>query len=277
MTRRVQPRLDLILQLQPVAQRLRVDTKALRTNIRIQTTSDHNIPVLAEALADGAFSLAGGMSMLGYQGADIHDAPTVRLMRTTGATIVQRDTRVDEPRVPHAREFGGQAGQMLAPLHYLGQFCGFIAVHGDGEPRDWSDDDQKFLGEAVVELEEVLKGAVWFDRPDPTPMKHLLLILSDSEGESDGEHRPWYAADYLTESLKAPGWTFGRPFVLGQSQPSGHLPSQSHLTLCEVSTADPGEALATLEARIAEIAPSGSMAPSDIVALFTPTSERIEP
>jgi GAF domain-containing protein len=144
MARRLQPRMDLLLELQKVAERLRIETQAMRTNIRVQTTNDHNYPVLAEALADGAFSLTGGMSMLGYQGDDIHNAPTVALMRSTGATIIQADTRVDPPLVPVAREFGGHAGQMLAPLRHEGEFCGFIAVHGDGEPRTWSEDDQKY-------------------------------------------------------------------------------------------------------------------------------------
>ncbi|WP_406349311.1 GAF domain-containing protein [Streptomyces sp. NBC_00144] len=166
MTPRLQPRLDLILPLQEIAERLRVETNAMRTNIRVQTTNDHNYPVLAEGLEEGAFSLTGGMSMLGYQGDDIHDAPTVALMRTTGTTIVQTDTKVDPPLVPIAREFGGQAGQMLAPLRYGGGFCGFIAVHGHGEPRVWSEGDQKQLAAAVAEVESLLAQAAWFDLPD---------------------------------------------------------------------------------------------------------------
>lgn len=163
MANRLQPRLDTILQLQEVAQRLLAETRGLRTNIRIQTTNDQNYPTLAEALDDGAFSLTGGMSMLGYQGDDIHNAPTVRLMRTTGTTIVQRDTRIDPPVVPAAREFGGQAGQMLAPVTYEDEFCGFIAVHGHEAPRDWTENDQRFLHEAVNDVEKILSQAVWFD------------------------------------------------------------------------------------------------------------------
>lgn len=276
MPRRLQPRMDLILELQKVAERLRGETRAMRTNIRVQTTNDHNYPVLAEALADGAFSLTGGMSMLGYQGGDIHHAPTVALMRSTGSTIIQTDTRVDPPLVPIAREFGGQAGQMLAPLHYKGEFCGFIAVHGDGEPRTWSEDDQKHLHVAVADVDALLADAFWFDRPEPTPLRHLLLVLSDPVEGREDEYNEWYSGQHLEETLQTPGWSAARRFVLADDQLSEHLPEHRYLALYEISADDPAEALAALRARSDAITPSEAISPDDIVAVFTPITDRIE-
>lgn len=277
MSLRVQPRLDLILPLQKVAEQLLVDARAMRTNVRIQTTSDHNFPVLAEALADGAFSLTGGMSMLGYQGADIHDAPTVTLMRTTGATIVQNDTRVDPPLVPIAREFAGQAGQMLAPLRYQDEFCGFIAVHGDGEPRHWSDSDQEALKSAVVEVEAILSDAHWFERPDPEPTRHVVLVLSDPVEGREQEYNEWYSGLHIDETLETPGWTAARRFELAKDQLSENLPKQRYLALYELSTEDAGVAIEDLRTRSSGFTPSDAISSDDVVGVFTPITERIEP
>lgn len=164
---RVQPRIDLIYALQPIAERLLAGTDAQRVNIRVAATGDPHYPVLGEALADGVFSLAGGMSQLGFQGEDIHRQVTVTLMRETGQSIVQRDTSVDPPLVPHAKAFGSHVCQMLTPLHHDGAFVGFMAVHGSGEPRTWSSDDQAALQKARVETEAVLDRALWFHVPWP--------------------------------------------------------------------------------------------------------------
>jgi hypothetical protein len=273
---RLQPRLDLTLSLQQIAERLLAETLSTRTNIRVQTTNDRNYPVLAEALADGAFSLTGGMSMLGYQGADIHDAPTVTLMRTTGATIIQRDTRVDPPLVPIAREFGGQVGQMLAPLRHQGQFCGFIAVHGDAEPRAWTERDQRFLHTAVADVEALLAGAFWFERPDHAPLKHLLMVLSSPVEGREQEYNEWYSGQHIAQTLETPGWAAARRFVLADDQISEHLPRHRYLALYEISASDLQEALAALRSRSRDITPSGAISPDDVVAVFTPITERIE-
>jgi GAF domain-containing protein len=164
---RVQPRIDLIFVLQKVAEELFAATKPLRVTVRVATTGDPHYPVLGEVLAGGAFSLSGGMSQLGYQGLDIHRQVTVTLMRETGQMIVQRDTAVDPPVVPHAREFGGQAGQMLIPLHHDGAFAGFIAVHSAAEVRDWSPQDIAALQRARRQAEQELARAPWFEVPWP--------------------------------------------------------------------------------------------------------------
>ena len=164
---RVQPRIDLILALQEVAEELFAATQPLRVTVRVATTGDPHYPVLGEVLADGAFSLSGGMSQLGYQGENIHRQVTVTLMRETGQMIVQRDTAVDPPVVPHARQFGGQAGQMLIPLHHDRAFIGFIAVHGSAEVRDWSPQDIAALERARDRAEEELMRAPWFEVPWP--------------------------------------------------------------------------------------------------------------
>ncbi|HWI71652.1 MAG TPA: GAF domain-containing protein [Baekduia sp.] len=164
---RVQPRIDLILALQHVAEELFAAAKPLRVTVRVATTENPHYPVLGEVLEGDAFSLSGGMSQLGYQGEDIHRQATVTLMRETGKTIVQRDTAVDPPVVPHAREFGGQAGQMLIPLRHAGAFVGFIAVHSSGEVRDWSSEDIAALERARDRAEEQLARAPWFEVPWP--------------------------------------------------------------------------------------------------------------
>lgn len=164
---RVQPRIDLILALQQVSDDLFDATEPLRVTVRVATTSDPHYPVLGESLAPGATSLSGGISQLGFQGSDIHRQVTVTLMRETGQSIVQRDTAVDPPLVPHARQFGGQAGQMLIPLHRDAAFVGFIAVHGDAEVRDWTPHDVAALEQARTRAERELAAAPWFEVPWP--------------------------------------------------------------------------------------------------------------
>lgn len=164
---RVQPRLDLIMDLQEASDELFASTNAQRVTVRVAATSDPHYPVLGESLAEGVFSLAGGMSKMGYQGGDIHRQATVTLMRQTGQTIVQRDATVDPPIVKHARTFGGQVGQMLIPLHHDHAFVGFIAVHGGGEYRDWSPADIKALESARDRVEATLDRAPWFEVPWP--------------------------------------------------------------------------------------------------------------
>jgi len=164
---RVQPRIDLIYSLQPIAEALREACDAQRVTIRVATTGDPHYPVLGEALVEGAFSLSGGMSQLGFQGEDIHRQVTVTLMRESGQTIVQADTTADPPVVPHAKAFGGHACQMLIPLHHDGTFVGFVAVHGFDEPREWSSDDLAALERAREEAETALERAPWFEVPWP--------------------------------------------------------------------------------------------------------------
>lgn len=164
---RVQPRIDLIFTFQHIAEQLFEATYPLRVNVRVATTSDPHYPVLGEALAPGAASLSGGISQLGFQGSDIHRQVTVTLMRESGQSIIQRDTNVDPPLVPHARRFGGQAGQMLTPLHHNGTFVGFLAVHSDAEVREWTSQDVAALQHARDEAERVLASAPWFEVPWP--------------------------------------------------------------------------------------------------------------
>jgi len=168
---RVQPRIELILALQEIAEELFEATAAQRVNVRVATTENPHFPVLGEALAEGTTSLTGGVFPgIGYQGADIHRQATVTLMRETGGMIVQRDTEVDPPVVPHARKFAGQAGQMLIPLAHEGVFSGFIAVHGGAEVRDWSPEDIAALESARDRAEKVLDGFDWYEVPWPFEM-----------------------------------------------------------------------------------------------------------
>lgn len=276
MSLRVQPRIDVVRQLQAVSDRLFDQTRAMRVNVRIQTTSDSNYPVLAESLATGAFSLTGGMSMLGFQGGDIHNAPTVRQMRQTGEPIVQRDTRVDPPLVPIAREFGGQAGQVLCPVTHDGEFCGFVAVHGNSEPREWSDADVSAVKAACSEIAAILDDAPWFDvEPQQPKLKHLLAVLSDPVEGKEAEYNHWYSGQHLAETLATPGWAAAQRFVLAEAQLSDHLPKQRYLALYEVENGDLQQAIDALSARKGDIASSDAISPDDVVALYTPISDRM--
>lgn len=161
---RVQPRIDLIFALQEVAQELFDATSAHRVNVRVATTENPHYPVLGEVLAEGTTSLTGGVFPgTGYQGGDIHRQATVTMLRETGQTIVQRDTAVDPPVIPHARKFAGQAGQMLIPLHHDGAFSGFVAVHGGPEIRDWTPQDIAALEHARDRAEAILDEAPWYE------------------------------------------------------------------------------------------------------------------
>jgi hypothetical protein len=273
---RVQPRIDVVQQLQAISDRLSAQTRAMRVNVRIKTTSNSDYPVLAETLAPGAFSLTGGMSLLGFQGGDIHNAPTVRQMRRTGEPIVQRDTRVDRPLVPIAREFGGQAGQVLCPVTHDGEFCGFVAVHGDSEPREWSDADVEAVKAACLAIEAVLDDAPWFDvEPQQPHLKHLLAVLSDPAEGREEEYNRWYSGQHIEETLATPGWAAAQRFVLADAQISENLPQQRYLALYEVENDDLQQAIDALSARKDQIAASDAISPVDVVAFYTPISDRM--
>lgn len=273
---RIQPRIDVVQRLQAVSDRLFAQTRAMRVNVRIKTTSNSDYPVLAETLAPGAFSLTGGMSLLGFQGGDIHNAPTVRQMRRTGEPIVQRDTRVDPPLVPIAREFGGQAGQVLCPVTHDGEFCGFVAVHGNSEPREWADADVQAVKAACLEIEAILDDAPWYDvEPQQPQLKHLLAVLSDPVEGKESEYNHWYSGQHIAETLATPGWAAAQRFVLADAQISENLPQQRYLALYEVEHEDLQQAIDALSARKDEIAASDAISTEDVVAFYTPISDRM--
>jgi hypothetical protein len=151
-----------------------------------------------------------------------------------------------------------------------------VAVHGNGEPREWSDADVLAVKAACSEIEAILDAAPWFDvEPQQPKVKHLLAVLSDPVEGKEEEYNHWYSGQHLAETLATPGWAAAQRFVLAHAQLSDHLPQQRYLALYEIENDDPQQAIDALSARKGEIASSNAISPDDVVALYTAISDRM--
>jgi GAF domain-containing protein len=166
MAQYVQPRIELIKGLQAIAEDLYAKTNPFRVTIRVQTTNDHDLPVLAEVNSATALSLAGGMSAgpngQGYKQYDIHAADTVVQISADLQLIVQNDTSIDPPKLPNSVDYGSVRAQLLTALQREGKFIGLVSVHQD-QPRQWSDDDIRVTLETTAAAQQEIDKATWFD------------------------------------------------------------------------------------------------------------------
>ena len=157
-----QPRPELIKDLQAISEDLFDATKPARVTIRIDTTNDPDYPVLGEARAPGVSSLTGGMSQVGYKPMDIHQTSTLIFIRDRRKMLVQRDVRVDPPRIPELLDYYGCLSQMLTPVEWKRRFVGIVSVHNI-EQRDWTEQDKAAIKDATLRVERELEQATWFD------------------------------------------------------------------------------------------------------------------
>src|SRR5262249_39774943 len=102
-----------------------------------------DFPVAAEALSDGAKSIAPATSVPQWT------APTVRWLDRERRLLVQDDLADADPAPPQALiDAYGVCAQMLAPIERDGRLVGWISVHYAPSPRRWSPDDVAALEQA---------------------------------------------------------------------------------------------------------------------------------
>lgn len=146
----------------------------------------------------------------------------------------------------------------------------------DARARLWSEADLHYLEGAMTRIEEMLSRG----RPPaptlPQATRHLLLVLSDPEDGREDEFNEWYSGVHIEETLRAPGWLAAQRFVRSDSQLSERIPHQRYLALYEFEGANPDEALDALTQGSASMTHSTAISPDDIVAVFTPITNRIE-
>jgi len=122
---------------------------ASRTTLRLDDAGygfDIN-DVAAEALAPGEKSLRGQTSI------NQRAAETAQWVEKNRRLLVQDDLSQGEPRAPKALlELYGVTAQMLAPIERDGRLDGWISVHEARGTREWNEQDQAALREAVTKV-----------------------------------------------------------------------------------------------------------------------------
>lgn len=146
----------------------------------------------------------------------------------------------------------------------------------DTRARLWNEADLHYLEGAMTRIEEVLGRGRPVEPTLPQASRHLLLVLSDPEDGRDDEYNEWYSGVHIEETLRTPGWLTAQRFVRSDSQLSDRVPCQRYLALYEFDSANPDEALDALRQGSASMTPSTAISSDDIVAVFTPITNRIE-
>lgn len=123
--------------------------EASRITLRLDQPGK-NFPVIAEANAPGVESIRADESI------DQRNAATVRHMDMTRKPVVIRDAERDEPACPQAMiDVYGLRAFMLGPVITENELIGWISVHENEQPRDWTGEDVRVLMEAC----EAVRGA----------------------------------------------------------------------------------------------------------------------
>lgn len=106
-------------------------TAATRVTVRLEDEAG-GFPVVAEALARGARSIAGDSSI------DLRAAPTFRFLERELRPLIQDDILDSDTAPPPdlIARYGARA-QMLAPVVRDARMVGFVSVHESEGPRRW--------------------------------------------------------------------------------------------------------------------------------------------
>jgi maleate isomerase len=131
------------------------ETGASRTTLRLDSPK-HEVgvdDVIAEATAPGIKSLRGQTSI------DQRAQATVKWMDRERRLLVQNHLVDVDPAPPEAlKTVYGTKAQMLAPLIRGGHLQGWISVHYNPGPREWSAADQAAL-EKAARAPQAARGA----------------------------------------------------------------------------------------------------------------------
>jgi maleate isomerase len=133
--------------LREIMETLLAQTTGDRTTLRLEG-SDGLFAVVAEAVGDGAWAIAGDSSV------DLRKAETVRWLMRERKPLIQDDLEDADPPVPRELiDVYGARAQMLGPLVKDDRLVGIISVHRLSGPGHWSDEEQSALAQACAAVE----------------------------------------------------------------------------------------------------------------------------
>jgi GAF domain-containing protein len=145
---------EIVAALDQISADLLKETRASRVTVRVDMPSRDFRPefVLAEALSPGEKSLRG------IRRINQHQSQPVHWMRRNKRPLIQNDVTTDGPPVPEVLSSNyGTKAQMLGPLLNKEELIGWISVHFNDGPRDWSAGDVGALERAVSKAQICLR------------------------------------------------------------------------------------------------------------------------
>ncbi len=122
-------------------------TKASRTTLRLDVPEHgfHVNGVVAEALEPGVKSIAAETSL------QQRKSQTAGYLERTRTMLVQNDCENADPKPPkELMQIYGTKAQMVAPVVRDEVMVGWVSVHYNVSPREWSSEDKAALEAAVA-------------------------------------------------------------------------------------------------------------------------------
>ena len=138
---------ELVGNFKGILEGLRKKTRASRTTLRLDVPERgfHVNGVVAEALEPGVKSIAAETSMQQRKN------ETAIHLDKTRTMLVQNDCENADPKPPNAlMQIYGTKAQMVAPVVRGGDMVGWVSVHYNVSPREWSSEDKAALEAAVA-------------------------------------------------------------------------------------------------------------------------------
>src|SRR5215831_119526 len=164
---------ELTARLDAILASLRDATSAARVTFRVDLPERglHCNDVAAEALAPGVKSLRGQTAI------DQRAAGSIRWLDDSQRPLVQNDLRgrVEPAPPPELMSIFGVTAQMLGPVVRGGALTGWISVHVEGGPRQWTEADVRALASAIDRVQHELDGG---DGPQPRRLAGKIALIT---------------------------------------------------------------------------------------------------
>jgi maleate isomerase len=138
---------QLVRNFAAILQQLLEATRASRTTLRLDVPERgwQVNGVVAEALAPGVKSIAGETSL------QQRKSQTAGYMEKNRTILVQNDCEKADPSPPkELMAIYGTKAQMVAPVVRGADMVGWVSVHDNPSPREWSREDVAALESAVA-------------------------------------------------------------------------------------------------------------------------------
>ena len=169
----MQSTVELRARLGEILAALRDATRAARVTFRVDLPERglHCNDVAAEALAPGVKSLRGQTAI------DQRAAGSIRWLDDSKRPLVQNDLRghVEPAPPPELMSIFGVTAQMLGPVVRGDALTGWISVHVEGGPRQWTEADVRALASAIDRVQHELDGG---DGPQPRRLAGKIALIT---------------------------------------------------------------------------------------------------
>ena len=169
----MQSTVELRARLGEILAALRDATRAGRVTFRVDLPERglHCNDVAAEALAPGVKSLRGQTAI------DQRAAGSIRWLDDSKRPLVQNDLRghVEPAPPPELMSIFGVTAQMLGPVVRGDALTGWISVHVEGGPRQWTEADLRALASAIDRVQHELDGG---DGPQPRRLAGKIALIT---------------------------------------------------------------------------------------------------